>query len=329
MGLSKLLRSAPARPTWLGCQSAWLHFRSVLTAKDLKFRFHTSALPWLPKTWCSASTLSLCLDWQRSEVPRPHFRSALTAKNVKFRFRIRSSALPLLPNMWSSAPALPLCFYWQRSEVPLSALVLPKMCSSASAFHLCLDFQRFAVSLLHFRSVLTAKDLKIGFSTNTLPSLPNMGSSASTLPFCIDCKISVVSDLPSFPKMWTYFCSALTAKVLPPQFRCRFILYIFTQFRAVLHEGLALQRDEASLSSLFASKKSKPSNSHLVKFKRFLHVSEYNLASTWKIVEQYIQWQWRSVPMVIDNNYTLSVYCCVDIIISLNGYCTCTDADDM
>ena len=177
MGLSKLLRSAPARPTWLGCQSAWLHFRSVLTAKDLKFRFHTSALPWLPKTWCSASTFPLCFDWQRSEVPRPHFRSALTAKNVKFRFRIRTSALPLLPNMWSSAPALPLCLYWQRSEVPLSALVLPglpKLWSSASAFHLCLDFQRFAVSLLHFRSVLTAKDLKIGFSTNTLPSLPNM-----------------------------------------------------------------------------------------------------------------------------------------------------------
>ena len=164
MGLSKLLRSAPARPTWLGCQSAWLHFRSVLTAKDLEFRFHTSALPWLPKTWCSASTFPLCLDCQRSEVPRPHFRSALTAKNVKFRFRIRTSALPLLPNMWSSAPALPLCLYWQRSEVPLSALVLPglpKMWSSASAFHLCLDFQRFAVSLLHFRSVLTAKDLKI------------------------------------------------------------------------------------------------------------------------------------------------------------------------
>ena len=179
-----------------GCQSAWLHFRSVLTAKDLKFPFHTSALPWLPKTWCSASTFPLCLDWQRSEVPRPHFRSALTAKNVKFRFRIRTSALPLLPNMWGSAPALPLCLYWQRSEVPFSALVLPglpKMWSSASAFHLCLDFQRFAVSLLHFCSVLTAKDLKIGFSTNTLPSLPNMGSSASTLPFCIDCKRSVVS----------------------------------------------------------------------------------------------------------------------------------------
>ena len=162
VGYTKLLRSASARPTWLGCQSAWLHFRSVLTAKDLKFRFHTSALPRLPKTWCSASTFPPCLDWQRSEVPRPHFRSALTAKNVKFRFRIRTSALPLLQNMWSSAPALPLCLYWQRSEVLLSALVLPglpKMWSSASAFHLCLDFQRFAVSLLHFRSVLTAKDL--------------------------------------------------------------------------------------------------------------------------------------------------------------------------
>ena len=172
MGLSKLLRSAPAHPTWLGCQSAWLHFRSVLTAKDLKFRFHTSALPWLPKTWCSAFTFPLCLDWQRSEVPRPPFRSALTAKNVKFRVHIRTSALPLLPNMWSSAPALPLCLYWQRSEVPLSALVLPglpKMWSSASAFHLCLDFQRFAVSLLHFRSVLPAKDLKIGFSTKHVP----------------------------------------------------------------------------------------------------------------------------------------------------------------
>ena len=196
MGLSKLLRSAPARPTWLGCQSAWLHFRSVLTAKDLKFRFHTSALPWLPKTWCSASTFPLCLDWQRSEVP---VRTCVLHW-LKFRFRIRTSALPLLPNMWSSAPALPLCLYWQRSEVPLSALVmpgLPKMWSSASAFHLCLDFQRFAVSLLHFRSVLTAKDLKIGFSTNTLPSLPNMGSSASTLAFCNDCKRCVVSHFRS------------------------------------------------------------------------------------------------------------------------------------
>ena len=160
----------------------------------------TSAPSWRLKIWNSASTLLLCLDCQRPDVPLPHFRSALTAKNVKFRFRIRTSALPLLPNMWNSAPALPLCLYWQRSEVPLSALVLPglpKLWSSASAFHLCLDFQRFAVLLLHFRSVLTAKDLKIGFSTNTLPSLPNMGSSASTLPFCIDCKRSLVSHFRS------------------------------------------------------------------------------------------------------------------------------------
>ena len=152
-----MLRSASARPTWLDCQrSAVLfpHFRSVLTANDLKFRFHTSVLPWLPKTWCSASALPLCLDCkrsevplplclycQRSEVPRPHFRSALTAKNVEFRFR--TSDLPWLPNMWSSASAFPLCLDWQRSEVPLSAIVLPglpKMWSSASAFHLCLGF---------------------------------------------------------------------------------------------------------------------------------------------------------------------------------------------
>ena len=48
-----------------------------------------------------------------------------------------------------------------------------------------------------------------------------------------------------------------------------------------------------------------------------------------KNAEKYIQRHWRSVPLITDNNYTLSVYCCVDIIISLNGYCTCKDADDM
>ena len=208
-----MLSSASARPTWLDCQrSAVLlpHFRSVLTAKDLKFRFQTSALPWLPKTWCSASALPLCLNCQRaevslplclfcqrSEVPRPHFRSALTAKNVKFRFR--TSALHWLPNIWSSASALPLCLDWQRSESPLSTLALPGLpkMRSASAFHLCLDFQRFVVSLPHFRSILPAKDLKIGFSTNTVLSLPNIESSASALPFCLDCKRSVVSHFRS------------------------------------------------------------------------------------------------------------------------------------
>ena len=165
MGLSKLLRSAPARPTWLGCQSAWLHFRSVLTAKDLKFRFHTSALPWLPKTWCSASTFPLCLDWQRSEVPRPHFRSALTAKNVKFRFCIRTSftakyvkfcsrasALPLLAKIWSSAfrtcsarTSKDVKFRFRISSLP----GLPKICSFASALSLSLDCQRSEDRLLH------------------------------------------------------------------------------------------------------------------------------------------------------------------------------------
>ena len=128
----------------------------------------TSALSWRLKIWNSASTLLLCLECQRPDIPLPHFRSALTAKDLKFH--VRTFVLHGLPNMWNSAPALPLCLDRQRSEVPLSALVLPgrlKMWSSGSAFHLCLDFQRFAVSLLQFRPVLPAKDLKIGFSTNT------------------------------------------------------------------------------------------------------------------------------------------------------------------
>ena len=167
MGLSKLLRSAPARPTWLGCQSAWLHFRSVLTAKDLKFRFHSSALPWLPKTWCSASTFPLCLDWQRSEVPRPHFRSAhcqkcevplphphfrsaFTAKYVKFCSR--ASALPLLAKIWSFAfrtcsarTSKDVKFRFRISSLP----GLPKICSFASALSLSLDCQRSKDRLLH------------------------------------------------------------------------------------------------------------------------------------------------------------------------------------
>ena len=168
MGLSKLFRSAPARPTWLGCQSAWLHFRSVLTAKDLKFRFHTSALPWLPKTWCSASTfsalpwlakiwsstsaLSFCIDCQKCEVPlpHPHFRSAFTAKYVKFCSR--ASALPLLAKIWSSAfrtcsarTSKDMKFRFRISSRP----GLPKICSFASALSLSLDCQRSEDRLLH------------------------------------------------------------------------------------------------------------------------------------------------------------------------------------
>ena len=211
MGLSKIKDLLP-------------HVQLDWTVKDLQCCSRTSALSWRLKIWNSASTLLLWLDCQRPDVPLPHVRSALTAKDLKFRFRFVFTAKDLkfhvltfvlhwLPKMWSSASALPLCIDcqicevllshcldWQRSEVPLYALVLPglpKMWSSASAFHLCLDFQRFAVSLLHFRSILTAKDLKIGFSTNTLPSLQNMGSSASALPFCLDCKRSVVSHFRS------------------------------------------------------------------------------------------------------------------------------------
>ena len=116
------------------------------------------------------------------------------------------------------------------------------MRSSASAFHLCLDFQRFAVSLPHFRSILTANDLKIGFSTNnnTVLSLPNMGSSASVLPFCLDCKRSVVSHFRSafIPKDMNALLLCIDCQSSASQFRCRFILCISTQFRAALHEGL-------------------------------------------------------------------------------------------
>ena len=145
MRLSKLLRSAPARPTWLGCQSAWLHFRSVLTAKDLKF----------------ASTLLLCLDCQRPDVPLPHFRSALTGKDLKFH--VRTFVLHWLPKMWSSASAsaLPLCLYCQICEA-----LLPRFRSAFTGKDLkfrfphlfCQDFQRCEVPLPHFISAWTSKD---------------------------------------------------------------------------------------------------------------------------------------------------------------------------
>ena len=166
MGLSKMLRSASARPTWLDSQRSavlLLHFRSVLTAKDLKFCFHTSALPWLPKTWCSASALPLCIDCQisevplplclyceSSEVPRPHFRFALTAKIVKFC--LRTSALSWLAKIWCSA--FRTCSARTSKDVKfrfriLSLPGLPKICNFASALSLSLDCQRSEDRLLH------------------------------------------------------------------------------------------------------------------------------------------------------------------------------------
>ena len=62
------------------------HFISARTSKDVKFRFCTSALPWLSKIWSSASPLTLCFNCQKCEIPLPHFRSAMTAKYLKFRF---------------------------------------------------------------------------------------------------------------------------------------------------------------------------------------------------------------------------------------------------
>ena len=218
-----MLRSASARPTstlllCLDCQ------RRDVQLPHFRFDCQRSEVP-----------LPLCLYCQRSEVPRPHFRSALTAKDVKFR--IRTSALPWLAKIWNSAfrtcsarTSKNVKFRFCISSVPgLQKILqfhfctfaqsrLPKIWRSASPLTLCLYCQIWEVSPPHFPSALTAKDLYFH-----------------------------ISDLPSFPKMWTHFCSALTAKGLPPQFRCRFILCISTQFRAVLHEGLALQRDEASL----------------------------------------------------------------------------------
>ena len=161
---SNMLRSASARPTWLDCQrSAVLlpHFRSVLSAKDLMFRFRTSALPWLPKIcssasalsvlpkiWSSTSALSFCIDCQKCEVPLPHFRSALTVKDLKFRFPhlfcqdfercgvplthfICSSLLPWLQKICSFT--FQICLHSQRCECTSALPWLPKFCLFSSA----------------------------------------------------------------------------------------------------------------------------------------------------------------------------------------------------
>ena len=126
------------------------HFCSVLTAKDLMFRFRISALPWLPKIWSSTSTLSFCIDCQKCELPLQHFRSAFTAKYVKFCSR--ASSLPWLAKIWSSA--LHTCSARTSKDVKfrfrISSLPgLPKMCSLASAFSLSLDCQRSEDRILH------------------------------------------------------------------------------------------------------------------------------------------------------------------------------------
>ena len=222
------------------CEGPLSPFRSALTAKDLKFRFRTSALHWLPKIWSSAFALPLCLDSQRSDVRLPHFWPALSAKDLKFCFRtfdlpwvpknFHTSALPGLPKIWSSASVLPLPVPGlPKIEVPLlhfrSARTskdltfrfctsaqpwLPKIWSSAFALPLCLDSQRSEVRLPHFWSALSAKNVK--FHTSALPGLPKIWSSASVL------RLSV-PGLPKIEVPLPHFRSVRTSKDLTFRFR--------------------------------------------------------------------------------------------------------------
>ena len=178
----------------------------------MKFRFHTSVLPWLPTIWSSASAHQLC--------------SARTLK------------------VWSIASAIPLSLFCQRSDVPFSVLPLgqdfersrpssalvlpglPNMGKSTSALHLCRDFQKCEVALPHFCSTLTAKDLKFRFlyfhsvrTSKDLVHLPHL--------FCQDFQIWVSKSTSAFHLCRDFqrcevplphFCSALTAKDLKFRF---------------------------------------------------------------------------------------------------------------
>ena len=213
--------------TILVCQRCLVllpHVQLDWTVKDLQLWFRTSALSWRLTIRFSASTLLLCLDCQRPDVPLPHSRFALTAKDLKFRFRsvftakdlkfcVRTFVLPWLPKMWSATSALPLCLDCQICKV-----LLPHFRSALTGKDLkfrfphlfCQDFQRCEDPLPNIISAWTSKDLqfrfrtsaqsclpKICFSTDTLPSLPNMGRFASALPFCLNCKRSVFSHFRS------------------------------------------------------------------------------------------------------------------------------------
>ena len=81
------------------CEGPLSHFIFAGTSKDVKFRFRTSALPWLSKIWSSASPLTLCFNCQKCEIPLPHchdcqiaevplplFLSAIIPQDVKLRF---------------------------------------------------------------------------------------------------------------------------------------------------------------------------------------------------------------------------------------------------
>ena len=100
-GLPKMLSSASAFHLCLDFQRfavSLLHFRSILTTKNLKIGFSTNTLPSLPNMGSSASTLPFCLDCKRSVVS--HFRSAFIPKDV--------NALLLCLDCQSSASSVPL-----------------------------------------------------------------------------------------------------------------------------------------------------------------------------------------------------------------------------
>ena len=135
-------------------------FRSVFTAKDLKFHVRTFILHWLSRMWSSASALLLCIDCQICEVLLPHFLSALTSKDLKFRFPhlycqdFQSCEVPL-PHFISASTSKDLQFRF----CTFAQSWLPKIWRSASLLTLCLHCQIWDVPPPHFPSALTAKDL--------------------------------------------------------------------------------------------------------------------------------------------------------------------------
>ena len=208
--------------SWL--PKIWSSTSALSTAKDLKFHVRTFVLHWLPKIWSSVSALPICLDCQICEVLLPYFRSALTVKDLKFHF----------PHLF------------------------------------CQDFKICKVPLPHFVSAWTSKDLQFRFCTFAQSWLPKIWRSASPLTLCLHCQIWEVPP-PHFPTALIAKDRSLTFQICLHSQRCertsalpwlpKFCLFssavgsycVFPyKFRAVLPEGLDLQRDEASL---FASKK--------------------------------------------------------------------------
>ena len=194
--------SGSALTTWLD--------RFVLTIKDLKFRFRTSAMHWLPKILSYASTLPwLSMRW----IPLPHQRSASTTHDVTW-VPFRTSALPIFQKMWSSTSAFPSCIDCLDLKFCFRTSVLQgllKVWSFAFAFRsaltaICAKYVKYLSP--HFCSARTSKYLKLRFRTCSIRTSK-------------DVKVHFrISSLQGLPKMWSslpHFCSVLTVGGL--QFR--------------------------------------------------------------------------------------------------------------